>query len=30
MSVYLIDYENVNFSGLEGVGALNEGDEVVH
>ena len=29
MSVYLIDYENVNFSGLEGVGALNEGDEVV-
>ena len=29
MSVYLIDYENVNFSGLEGVAALNEGDEVV-
>lgn len=29
MSIYLIDYENVNFSGLEGVGALNEGDEVV-
>ena len=29
MSVYLIDYENVNFSGLEGVGSLLEGDEVV-
>ena len=29
MSVYLIDYENVNFSGLEGVGNLTPADEVV-
>lgn len=29
MSVYLIDYENVNFAGLEGVGNLTPADEVI-
>lgn len=29
MSVYLIDYENVNFTGLEGVGTLTPADEVI-
>lgn len=29
MSVYLIDYENVNFTGLEGVGNLTPADEVI-